>query len=120
MAKRRLRLDSARRNGLETSFHEVLTLVGDGLYWVLKFVGAEFRSSEWETFLLTEPRPVMLWQNGGHGWIHPVEKVQKHPSTKLLTAVVMHQQVVRWFWWNSENWNSEMFLLLKLQLGMLW
>jgi len=46
--------------------------------------------------LLAEPKPTRLGPNGGYDWIQRVEKVQKHPSTKLLTAVVMHQQVVTW------------------------
>ena len=41
-----------------------------------KIVGAEFRKSEsGRMFSMVEPQQVVVWTNGGHGWIQRVEYV---------------------------------------------
>ena len=75
-----------------------------------------------KSFLLAEWEPVILWQRGGYSQIRYIKKIQKHPSTKFLTIVVMHQQVVKFV--GMEFQKSEIgdafALPTQPQLRMLW
>jgi len=73
MDKWRPQLDSARQIGLRRVPHEVLRVVVDAptggeICW------AEFRRSEsGRMFSMAERQPVVVWTNGGHGWIQRAE-----------------------------------------------
>ena len=73
MDKRRPQLDSAHRIGLRSLLKNLLTVVLMG-FMGDKVVGAKFRKSErGGMFSMAEPQRVVVWRNGGHGWIQHVK-----------------------------------------------
>ena len=73
MAKWRLQLDLAHQKGLETSLHEISDCSGDTSTGGEVCWGGILKIGQ--TFLLMEPQPVMLRQNGWHSWIRLVKLV---------------------------------------------